>query len=150
MRSYGLRRTLQSELSWRKRQSKIYRSNQQQTQTRSPHLSSSFAVKEAAAADVGAAAVCGGGSLPICRWGGSRTCFVLCFQLAAACPPFFICRNENNFLCRGCFHPFLNWVSVRRGMLARGGVGGHPMRDINYSDPRNISVYVDYFQDLLP
>ena len=28
--------------------------------------------------------------------------------------------------------------------------GGHPMRDINYSDPRNISVYVDYFQDLLP
>ena len=98
----------------------------------------------------GAAAVCGGGSLPICRWGGSRTCFVLCFQLAAACPPFFICRNENNFLCRGCFHPFLNWVSVRRGMRARGGVGGHPMRDINYSDPRNISVYVDYFQDLLP
>ena len=31
-----------------------------------------------------------------------------------------------------------------------GSVGGHPMRDINYSDPRNISVYVDYFQDLLP
>ena len=61
MRSYGLRRTLQSELSWRKRQSKIYRSNQQQTQTRSPHLSSSFAVKEAAAAaDDGATAVCGG------------------------------------------------------------------------------------------
>ena len=45
MRSYGLRRTLQSELSWRRRQSKIYRSNQQQTQTRSPHLSSSFAVR---------------------------------------------------------------------------------------------------------
>ena len=35
-------------------------------------------------------------------------------------------------------------------VCARGGVGGHPMRDINYSDPRNISVYVDYFQDLLP
>ena len=33
-------------------------------------------------------------------------------------------------------------------VCARGGVGGHPMRDINYSDPRNISVYVDYFQDL--
>ena len=49
MRSYGLRRTLHSELSWRRRQSKIYRSNQQQTQTRSPHLSSSFAVEEAAA-----------------------------------------------------------------------------------------------------
>ena len=118
MRSYGLRRTLHSELTWRRRQSKIYRSNQQQTQTRSPHLSSSFAVKEAAADVGGAAAVCGGTAATavvclFCRWGGSRTCFVLCFQLAAACPPFFICRNENNFLCRGCFHPFLNWVSVR-------------------------------------
>ena len=69
---------------------------------------------------------------------------LLCFQLAAAWPPFFICRNENNFLCRGCFHPFLNWVSSEESG------SGHPMRDINYSDPRNISVYVDYFQDLYP
>ena len=139
MRSYGLRRTLHSELSWRRRQSKIYRSNQQQTQTRSPHLSSSFAVKEAAAAVVCLFADEAGLELALC--------YVFSWQQLARHSSF---AEMKTISCAEAVSIHFLTGFQCGAVCARGGVGGHPMRDINYSDPRNISVYVDYFQDLLP
>ena len=142
MRSYGLRRTLHSELSWRRRQSKIYRSNQQQTQTRSPHLSSSFAVRGRRQTAV-AAVVClfadeAGLELALC--------YVFSWQQLARHSSF---AEMKTISCAEAVSiHFLTGFQCSAVCARGGGIGGHPMRDINYSDPRNISVYVDYFQDL--